>query len=145
MTPHHHHEAALRRLIDGIPEALGAKDLDALRRIYTADVVSFDLEAPLQHVGIEAKLQNWTKVFAAFRELDYEIRNLTLAVDEHVAFGHGSGRLSGTLRDGTPTPGTWVRATFGFRRSDDGWSITHDQVSVPLRLPDGTAATDLEP
>ena len=51
-------EAKIRRRVDMIIEALRAKDLDALRRVYTDDVVSFDVEPPLQHVGIEAKLAN---------------------------------------------------------------------------------------
>ena len=140
-----HDETALRRLVGAIADALRAQDLQALRRLYTPDVVSFDVEPPLQHVGVDAKLQNWARVLEAFEEVDYEVRDLALAVDEHVAYGHGFGRLRGVLRGGTPTPGMWVRATFGFRRTDEGWRIAHDQVSVPLRMPDAAGATDLEP
>jgi hypothetical protein len=39
-------------------------------------VVSFDVEPPLQHVGVEAKLKNWANVFAVFRDADYEVRGL---------------------------------------------------------------------
>lgn len=44
----------VRAHIDRVVEGLRAKDLEALRRLYTTDVVSFDIEPPLQHVGIEA-------------------------------------------------------------------------------------------
>ncbi|CAM3879072.1 YybH family protein [Isoptericola cucumis] len=140
-----HDENPLRHLVGAITEGLRARDLEALRRLYTPDVVSFDMEPPLQHAGVDAKLENWARVFAAFQEVGYEVRGLAFAVDEHVAWGHGFGRLSGTLRDGTTTPGMWVRVTFGFRRTAEGWRIAHDQVSVPLRLPGATGATDLEP
>lgn len=138
-------EVEIRRRLDGIVDGLRAKDLDGLRRLYAADVVSFDVEPPLQHVGVDAKLANWARVFAVFDEVGYEIRDLALTVDETVAFGHAFGRLSGTLRDGSVTNGMWVRATFCFRKDDGAWLIAHDQVSVPLDLRSGAGLTDLEP
>ncbi|KOX23549.1 ketosteroid isomerase [Saccharothrix sp. NRRL B-16348] len=138
-------EAEIRRQVDRIVEALRAKDLDGLERLYATDVVSFDVEPPLQHVGVAAKSKNWAKVFELFHEVDYEVRDLTLAVGDDVAFGHGFGRLSGTLRNGTATNGMWVRATFGFRKVDGRWLIAHDQVSVPFDVSTGTGVADLEP
>ncbi|MFF0312032.1 YybH family protein [Streptosporangium sp. NPDC004379] len=138
-------EAGIRRRIDEIIEGLRAKDLEALRRLYTTDVVSFDVEPPLQHVGVDAKLKNWAKVFAFFQDVDYEVRDLTFTMGDDVAFGHGFGRLSGTLKDGTATNGMWVRATFCFRKVDGRWLIAHDQVSVPFDTASGRGVTDLEP
>ena len=146
MTPHSEaDEAAIRRHIDAIVEGLRARDLDALGRLYTSDVVSFDVEPPLQHVGRAAKTKNWAKVFTVFREVNYEVRDLALTVGDEVAFAHGFGRISGTLNDGTTANGMWVRATFCFRKGDGGWLIAHDQVSVPLDVLDGTGLTGLEP
>jgi ketosteroid isomerase-like protein len=129
------------KIIDGIQR----RDIDLLRRVYADDVVSFDVEPPLQHLGIEAKLKNWSTVFTVFRDVTYELRNLNITVGGDVAFGHGFGRLSGTLTDGTQTPGMWVRATFCFRKIDGEWLIVHDQASVPFDLPSGKGVTDLEP
>ncbi|MCR6487310.1 nuclear transport factor 2 family protein [Amycolatopsis sp. OK19-0408] len=134
-------EQHLHRIID----ALRAKDLDALRRVYAADVVSFDVEPPLQHVGVDAKLKNWAKVFTFFETVDYELRDLTVTTSGDLAVGHGFGRISGTLRDGTATNGMWVRATFALRRRDDGWVIVHDQASVPFDMATGKGVADLEP
>ncbi|GAB3100063.1 YybH family protein [Isoptericola nanjingensis] len=145
MSATHDHEHAIRQLLGSLVGALRAKDLDAVREIYARDVVSFDVEPPLQHVGIDAKLRNWVQVFDAFATVDYELRDLALTVDEHVAFGHAFGRLSGTLADGTPVPGTWVRGTFGLRRDGERWLVAHDQVSVPVDVRIGAAAVDLEP
>ncbi|MFF3229068.1 YybH family protein [Nocardia suismassiliense] len=138
-------EIELRRQIDKLAEALRAKDLEGVQRQYTADVVSFDVEPPLQHVGIAAKLENWTKVFLLFETVDYEFRDLTFTVGADVAFGHAFARLHGTLKNGTTTTGMWVRATFGMRKIDSTWLIAHDQVSVPFEIHSGKGVVDLEP
>lgn len=138
-------EAAIRGQIDSVMKALRAGDLEALRRAYTPDVVSFDVEPPLQHVGIEAKLVNWAKVFQFFGTVNYEIRDLTLTIGADVAYGHAFARLSGTTKSGDPIPGIWVRVTYGLRKLDHTWLIAHDQVSVPFDVATGTSAIDLQP
>ncbi|GAB3134540.1 NAD(P)H-dependent oxidoreductase [Amycolatopsis stemonae] len=138
-------EEEIRARIDGVVESLRAKDLDGLRRIYAPDVVSFDVEPPLQHVGIDAKLANWAKVFTLFEKVDYEVRDLTVTVGADLAVGHGFGRVSGTLRDGTAVEGMWVRATFVFRKAGGDWVIVHDQASVPFDMATGKGVADLEP
>ncbi|MFE3999745.1 YybH family protein [Nocardioides sp. YIM B13467] len=140
-----HEEAAIRLQIEKVVEGLRAKDLDTLREPYAADVVSFDVEPPLQHVGIEAKLANWTRVFEVFETVDYELRDLTLSIGGDVAFGYAFGRLSGTMKTGVATAGMWVRVTYGLRKIDGTWRIAHDQVSVPLDILSGTGMVDLEP
>ncbi|WP_433522148.1 YybH family protein [Nocardia pseudovaccinii] len=138
-------EAKVRQQIDKIVAALRAEDLETLEQAYTTDVVSFDVEPPLQHVGIAAKLENWTRVFEVFESVSYEVRDLTLTMGDQVAFGHAFARLSGTLRNGATTSGMWVRVTYGFRKIDDTWLIAHDQVSVPLDIASGKGVVDLEP
>jgi ketosteroid isomerase-like protein len=108
-------------------------------------VVSFDVEPPLQHVGVAAKMKNWANVFTLFQDATYEVRGLTVTAGDDVAFGHCFGRLSGTLRNGTATSGMWVRGTFCFQQIDGDWLIAHDQVSVPLDILSGKGVTDLEP
>lgn len=138
-------EARIRQQVEKIVEGIGAKDLEALKRLYATDVVSFDVEPPLQHVGIDAKLKNWANVFTFFQDVAYELRDLTLTVGDDVAFGHGFGRLSGTLQNGTTTSGMWVRGTFCFRKLDGNWLIVHDQASVPFDVASGRGVADLEP
>ena len=138
-------EAKIRTHVDKIVEGIRAKDLDGLKRLYATDVVSFDVEPPLQHVGVEAKLKNWAKVFTFFQDVTYEVRDLALTVGDEVAFGHCFGRLSGTLKDGTATGGMWVRGTFCFQKIDGDWLIAHDQASVPFDVASGKGVVDLEP
>ncbi|MBO0806826.1 MAG: nuclear transport factor 2 family protein [Actinobacteria bacterium] len=138
-------EANIKQQVDKIVEGIRAKDIEALKQLYTTDVVSFDVEPPLQHVGIAAKLKNWANAFTFFQDVTYEVRDLTLTVGDDVAFGHCFGRLSGTLQNGTATSGMWVRGTFCFRKINGNWLIAHDQASVPLDIPSGKGVTDLEP
>ncbi len=138
-------EAEIRQQIEKIVEGLRAKDLEAVKRAYATDVVSFDVEPPLQHLGVEAKLKNWAKVFAFFESVTYEVRDLSLAASDDLAFGHAFARLSGTLKDGTATSGMWVRVTYCFRKIDGSWLILHDQVSVPFDIQTGKGVVDLEP
>ncbi len=144
-TQHEVDEAKIRQQVDKIVEGIRAKDLEGLKQLYATDVVSFDVEPPLQHVGIEAKLKNWAKAFTFFQDVTYEVRDLTLTVGDDVAFGHGFGRLSGTLKNGTATSGTWVRGTFCFRKIDGNWLIAHDHASVPFDIASGKGVADLEP
>ncbi|RSD13189.1 NAD(P)H-dependent oxidoreductase [Amycolatopsis eburnea] len=138
-------EAAVRARLAAIVDGLRNKDLEALRLSYAPDVVSFDVEPPLQHVGVDAKLKNWARVFTVFEEVDYELRDLTVTVRGDLAVGHGFGRVSGTLKNGVVTDGMWVRATFVFRDTPDGWVIVHDQASVPFDIATGRGCSDLEP
>jgi uncharacterized protein (TIGR02246 family) len=138
-------EATIRQQVDKIVDGLRAKDLDGLKQLYATDVVSFDVEPPLRHVGVEAKLKNWANAFTFFQDVDYEVRDLTFTVGDEVAFGHCFGRLSGTLKNGTATNGMWVRATFCFRKTDGSWLIAHDPVSVPFDMSNGKGVVDLEP
>lgn len=138
-------EAAIRQQIGEIAGSIRAKDLEALGRLYATDVVSFDVEPPLQHVGVAAKMKNWATVFTFFREVAYEVRDLVVTVGDDVAFGHCFGRLSGTLMNGTATNGMWVRATFCYQKIDGIWLIVHDQASVPFDVATGKGVADLEP
>ena len=138
-------EADVRARIDTLAAAIRAHDLNTAMSVYAPDIVSFDFEPPLQHVGAEAKRRNWTAVFDAYRRpLGYEVHDLRIAVGDSVAFTHSLNRISGTLKAGATTD-MWVRATTGLRKIDGVWLITHDQISVPIDFESGTALRDLTP
>ena len=143
-TQHAIDEADIRRRIDKYATAIHAKDLERVMAIFAQDIVSFDIEAPLKHVGAEAKRRNWAKVFATYQQLGYEIRDLTITLGEDVAFGHSLNRISGTLKNGNKVA-YWVRWTMCFRKFDGNWLIAHDHVSVPLDVESGRALLNLEP
>jgi uncharacterized protein (TIGR02246 family) len=138
-------EAAIRQRIDTLVEAIRAMDLEGVKAIYAPDIVSYDVEPPLQHVGAAAKWTNWVGVFTIYqRPLGYEIRDLTITVGDDVAFGYSLNRISGTLQNGRRSD-HWVRWTACLRKSDGAWRIAHDHVSVPVDFASGRALLDLEP
>jgi uncharacterized protein (TIGR02246 family) len=144
-TRHAVEEAEIRQRIDELAHAIRDHDLDGAMSMYAPDVVSFDIQPPLKHVGAQAKRKNWADAFATYeRALGYEIRDLTITVGDDVAFAHSLNRISGTLKNGT-TIAHWVRATTCFRKIDGNWLIAHDQVSVPVDMGAGRAFLDLEP
>jgi ketosteroid isomerase-like protein len=139
-------EADIRRRIDQLAGAIRATDLEAVMSAYTTDVVSFDIEPPLQHVGAQAKRKNWERVFTVYEHpLGYEIRDLTITVGDDVAFAHSLNRLSGTLKSGTTTTGFWIRASMCFVKVNGDWFVSHDHASAPLDVTTGAALLNLEP
>jgi ketosteroid isomerase-like protein len=138
-------EASIRQRIQNYVAAIRAKDLDRVMAIFAPDLVSFDLEPPLQHLGADAKRKNWARAFAAYEHpLGYEIRDLTITVGEGAAFARGLNRISGALKNGSRAD-YWVRWTACFRKIDGDWLIVHDQVSVPLDLESGKGLRTLQP
>ena len=145
MPTHPSAEADIQRNIDRAVEAIRAMDLDALMPVYATDIVSFDIEPPLQHLGAEAKRKNWTKVFTMYqRPLNYEVRDVSVTAGNDVAFVRSLARLSGTMKNGQST-GYWVRWTTGWRKIEGEWRIVHDQISVPVDFATGKALLDQQP
>ncbi len=138
-------EAAIRAQIDALVEAIGLMDVERVASIYAPDIVSFDVQPPLQIVGAEAKSRNWADAFSAFQPpVDYETRDLSVSLDGDVGFAHSLNRLSGTLKNGQ-RGGFWVRVTSCWRRTEGGWLIAHDHASVPVDPKTGRPMLDLEP
>jgi ketosteroid isomerase-like protein len=138
-------EADIRARLDTLTAAIRAHDIETAMSLYAPNVVSFDLEPPLQHLGLEAKRSNWAAVFAAYRRpLGYEVHDLTVVTGDDVGFTCSLNRISGTMTVGTTTD-MWVRATAGLRRIGGEWFIEHDHVSVPVDVETGGALRDLTP
>ncbi len=138
-------EAEIRRRIDDGVRAIRAMDLEGVMALYAPDIVSFDIQPPLRHVGAAAKRNNWVDVFATYQPpLDYEIRDLRLAVGDDVAFAYSLNRIGGTLRNGRRSD-AWVRWTACFHKVDGAWLVAHDHVSAPLDFASGRALLDLAP
>ncbi|MEU4606405.1 nuclear transport factor 2 family protein [Kribbella sp. NPDC023972] len=137
-------EADIRQRIDTLVDAVRSKDLDGIKTMFAPNLVSFDIEPPLRHLGAETKWNNWIKVFTFYRELDYEVRDLTVLVSGDLAVAYAVNHISGTLQSGDHND-YWVRWTACFRKVDGTWLIVHDQVSVPTHFATGQSALDLAP
>jgi ketosteroid isomerase-like protein len=144
-TPHAIDEAAIRRRIDELVEAIRAMDLEGVKSIYAPTIVAFDIVPPLQHLGAAAQWANWADVFTAYKPpLGYEVRDLAITVSADLAFGHSLNRINGALKNGKRTD-FWLRWTTCFRKIDGNWLIAHHHASVPLDVESGRALLNLEP
>jgi ketosteroid isomerase-like protein len=138
-------EIEIKRAIEGLVEALRAKDIDGVMSIYAPDLVSFDIVPPLQYVGADAYRKQWQEVFSSFPgPIDYEIVDLSITVSDDVAFTHSFNRLSGTMNNGQKI-GNWLRWTACFRKIGGKWLMMHMHASVPFDLQTGRAVLDLSP
>ncbi|MFG1813687.1 YybH family protein [Kribbella sp. NPDC049174] len=143
-TQHAIDEVDIRERIDTLVESVRTRDLDGIKTMFAPNLVSFDIEPPLRHLGAEAKWNNWIKVFTVYTALDYEIRDLTVQVSGDLAVAYSLNHISGTLQTGDKND-YWLRWTAVFRKIDGTWLITHDQVSVPTDFATGRSKLDLEP
>ena len=138
-------ESEVKALLDNQFEAIRTKDIDQLMPLYSADIVYFDLVPPLQYVGSAALRQRFLEWFDGWKSsIVMEIRDLTIVASGNIAAAHMLLRASGTLKNGNEV-GYWVRASDCYRRSSDGWLITHEHVSLPVDMASRSAAVDLTP
>lgn len=135
-------ESAIRQLIDDFVRAIRAKDIEGVMSVFAPDVVSFDLAPPLQHGGGRPFRRRWQELFDSYQgSIDYEIRDLTVAAHDVVAFSHSLNRTGGTLRNGQRSD-RWLRWTACYGKFGGGWLIVHEHVSVPVDPRSGTAVFD---
>jgi uncharacterized protein (TIGR02246 family) len=139
-------QAQIRQLIDHCADSLRSKDVNGVMSHYAPDIVAFDLAPPLQYRGTRTYRNNLEAWFPTFRgPIGYEIRDLSIAVSDDIAFCHSFNRITGTRSDDEKTD-VWVRATVCCRKIDGTWKIVHEHQSVPFYM-DGSyrAAVDLKP
>jgi uncharacterized protein (TIGR02246 family) len=138
-------EASIRQRLQAWAKAVSAKDIAGAMSLYAPDVVSFDINPPLQYAGEDNKRQAWLKVFAAYPgQLSYEVSDPQVTAQGDLAFVHSLNHVRGTLANGHASD-MWVRWTACLRRIDGVWLVVHDHVSVPADLEHGKAVTNLTP
>jgi uncharacterized protein (TIGR02246 family) len=117
-----------------------AKDLDAIMDGIADDVVSYEHEAPLQHVGAAAVREVCRAgLEASPGVVTWEVPDLRVVVDGDLAVAWGLNRMAA---DGAEA---WSRGTRVFQRRGGGWEMTHQHVSYPFDPATGRARTDLTP
>lgn len=139
-------ERQIRQLLEDRLKATHAKDAATAMASSAHDILLFDLAPPLQHRGLDVNrkgLEDWFRTFTG--PVGYELRDLSIAAGDEVAFAHGLARISGGRTDGTHTD-VWVRMTVCFRKVGGKWMIAHEHVSVPFEMtPPFRAALGLKP
>jgi uncharacterized protein (TIGR02246 family) len=138
-------EAQIRELIENRIKAARIKDINKVMSNYAPDVLSFDVVNPLQYLGSDAVRKRLEEWFSSFQgPIGHEIRDLSIAAGDDVAFSHGLNRVSATKTDGGKLD-MWWRATVCYRKINGKWMITHEHASVPFDVETGKASLDLKP
>jgi ketosteroid isomerase-like protein len=138
-------ESEVKALLDSWSGAIRQKDIDRLMSLYSPDIVYFDLVPPLQYTGSAAIRRNFLRWFDGWKSsIGVEIRDLNIVASGGTAAAYMLHRTSGTLKDGREV-GYWVRATVCCQRSNHGWLITHEHISLPVDFKSGSAAMALVP
>lgn len=137
----------IRTLLDDHAAAITARDSRRAVAHYAPEVVSFNLAPPLSYAGDEALdpagFEGWFQTWAG--PIGYDIGEPVIEAGDDVAFSHGLSHMTGTKTDGERVD-LWFRSTFGFRRTPEGWQITHEHISTPFYMDgSGRAALDLKP
>lgn len=138
-------ERELRNLFTGWWRAAAAKDVGGAMAPIAADVVSYEHDTPLQHVGLDAVRAVCQRGFdAAKGELRWDVPDLQVIVRGDLAVTWGLNRM----RSQDPGQGPvelWSRGTRVFRKVDGRWQMVHQHVSFPCDPETGAAKLDLKP
>ncbi len=138
-------EPAVRSVIYSIIKAVHTMDVEAMLAHSAPDLLAFNLTPPIQHTGAWAIRRMWETTFASFiPPIQYEVRQLDIAVSGDVAYAHCLNRFGAKHVDGTRIV-NWLRSTFGLRKLDGSWKLFHEHVSVPIDVKTGRALFDVEP
>jgi uncharacterized protein (TIGR02246 family) len=133
-------EPAIREIHRRWSAGTAAGDLDAIMDGIADDVVSYEHEQPLQHLGADAVREVCRGgLEASPGDVAWEVPDLRVVVDGGLAVAWGLNRVrAGGAEE-------WSRGTRVFRRRGGDWEMAHQHVSYPFDPATGRARTDLTP
>jgi ketosteroid isomerase-like protein len=127
-------DAQIKALEASFASAVAAKDVDAIMKFYSPDVLVFDVVPPRQYAGAAAYREDWKALFSGFAgPVKFEITDLVVSTEGTMGYSHSIQHLSGVDPKGAPVDMT-VRLTDVYRKQGDVWLIVHEHVSVPVDL-----------
>ncbi|MFG2692488.1 YybH family protein [Kitasatospora sp. NPDC048407] len=128
-------EAEIRALLERRHTAHQAKDLDLLMSFYTPGIVCYDAVAPLRFTGTEEVRRNFARWFDGYEgPISLQTHDLIVRVDGDLAFAFMLHLDSGQRKDTGLQAAVWVRETVCLLRTEGGWKIIHEHVSIPFDL-----------
>ncbi|HEY3503254.1 MAG TPA: nuclear transport factor 2 family protein [Actinocatenispora sp.] len=122
----------IRALVDSCTDAQRSKDIDRLMSFYSPDIVYYDVVPPLRFTGTDEVRRNFVRWFDEYDgPIGLDTHDLNIVANGAVAYANMLHLDSGVRKNGLRTS-IWVRETLCLRRSDDGWRITHEHISIPV-------------
>jgi len=128
-------EADIRDMMERWRTAVLARDIDGIVSHYAPDILAFDAVSQLQFKGVDAYRKHW-EACLAMCPMDatiFEIHDLNIVADHHVAFATALNRCGGTGEDGQEKTG-WMRMTVCYRKTDGKWMVVHEHFSAPFDM-----------
>lgn len=125
-------ESEIHLLIEAWAQAVHSGDMDGVLANHAADIVMFDVPPPDQGFrGIDAYRDIWPPFFewqAAGSSFDVESLHVTAGDDVAYAYALLRCGMEEELRN---DPESRLRLTFGLRKRNGRWVITHEHHSFP--------------
>ena len=138
-------QAEVREALAARNRAIGTKDVDAIMRHYTDDLVYYDAIPPFQSKGSGGLRGGWESCLPYFPEC-FGIVSEQLSIHGHgdSAAAHWIWRFTGLPADHGAMQ-TCLRATAILERRAGQWKIVHEHCSVPFDPHTSQAVFSLEP
>ena len=126
-------ETAIRELLFRWADAVHTGDLETVLADRDPDIVMFDVPPPYEGLrGIDAYRDSWPEFFEWQRQgATFEITELDVTAGDNVAFAYALARC-GKPEDFEKNPDNRLRMTFGLRKRDGRWIVTHEHGSFPM-------------
>jgi ketosteroid isomerase-like protein len=123
-------ESQIRILIENWAAAVRNNDMNAILAHHSADMVMYDVPFPFESVGIEAYRKTWDLFFKYTKPGTFDIRELTIIADQHVAFCYATMKCADKSNSDefVELP---FRLTIGLKKINGQWVIVHEHHSVP--------------
>lgn len=135
----------IEQLFDTWFEASAARDIDAVMRPIAAEVVSYEHDAPLQHLGVDAVRAVCQEGFDYMEgEFRWDVPDLQVIVRGDIVVTWGLNHMRATKPDGSSID-QWSRGTRVFQRIEGRWQMIHQHVSFPYDPATGRAVTNATP
>jgi ketosteroid isomerase-like protein len=126
-------EAGVRQVIQDWAGAVRRKDLAAILRNHSSNILMFDVPPPLQSKGIDAYRRTWDVFFSWSRDpVKFEIVEMTVTAGTEVAFVAAVMRCAGRESNGEDIE-LEFRLTVGLQKINGQWVITHEHHSIPAQ------------
>jgi uncharacterized protein (TIGR02246 family) len=124
-------EAAVRKVVENWANAVRNRDLPAILRNHSPDILMFDVPPPFQSKGIDAYKKTWDLFFAWAREpAVFDIKEVHVTAGSDVAFVAAAMRCTEREASGEDVELDF-RLTIGLRKIEGQWIIVHEHHSVP--------------
>jgi ketosteroid isomerase-like protein len=124
-------EVAIRDLVESWASAVRRKDLGAILRNHSPNILMFDVPPPLESKGIDAYKKTWDLFFSWARDpVVYDIGEMSIIAGDDVAFVTALMRCAGTEVNGQDIELDF-RLTIGLRKIANEWIVVHEHHSIP--------------